>query len=101
MKSVDADLPVRLVAAVKGKHARAYPMLCRFEQRRARIVGQLPELESELCLFSHSAYEGESSPDRADGAAWAYSALVKNATGWNQVSDANTSHAEQVQPSGW
>jgi phage terminase large subunit-like protein len=71
-------LPVKLVHASRGKTARAEPVAALYESGRVRHVGQLPELEDELCgLMSGGGYEGPGrSPDRADALVWALSELM-------------------------
>lgn len=79
LRSVDADLPVKLVSASRGKAARAEPVAARFETKRARLAGRFPELEDELAgLTIGGGYEGPgNSPDRADAMVWAMSALIQ------------------------
>ncbi len=52
LRGVDAALPVRLVAAVKSKPARAEPVALRFEIGKARLAGHFPELEDQLCAMT-------------------------------------------------
>jgi phage terminase large subunit-like protein len=77
LRGVDSALPVKLVAATKGKAARAEPVALRFETGRAKLAGRFPELEDELCAITYAGYEGEGSPDRADAMVWAMSELLK------------------------
>ena len=78
LHAADIALPVRLVHASRGKCARAEPVVALYESGRARHVGQLPQLEDELCgLMAGGAYEGPGrSPDRADALVWAMSELM-------------------------
>jgi phage terminase large subunit-like protein len=48
LRAVDADLPIRLVAATKSKAARAEPIALRFETGRAKLASHFPELEDQL-----------------------------------------------------
>jgi phage terminase large subunit-like protein len=75
LRAVDADLPVRLVAATTSKAARAEPIALRFETGRARLAGFFPELEDQLCALTWSGYQGPGSPDRADAMVWAMTEL--------------------------
>jgi phage terminase large subunit-like protein len=77
LRAVDADLPVRLVAATKSKAARAEPIALRFETGRARLAGHFPELEDQLCALTWSGYQGAGSPDRADAMVWAMTELFE------------------------
>jgi phage terminase large subunit-like protein len=78
LHAADLALPVRLVHASRGKSARAEPVAALYECGRVRHVGQLPQLEDELCgLMAGGTYEGPGrSPDRADALVWALSELM-------------------------
>ena len=78
LHAAEISLPVKLVHASRGKVARAEPVLTLYENARVRHVGQLPQLEDELCgLMAGGAYEGPGrSPDRADALVWALSELM-------------------------
>jgi len=71
-------LPVKLVHASRGKTARAEPVVALYETGRVRHVGQLPQLEDEMCgIMAGGGYEGPGrSPDRADALVWALSELM-------------------------
>ena len=77
LRAVDANLPVRLVAATKSKAARAEPIALRFETGRARLAGHFPDLEDQLCALTWSGYQGRGSPDRADAMVWAMTELFE------------------------
>ena len=77
LRAVDADLPVKLVAATRSKAARAEPIALRFETGRARLAGHFPELEDQLCALTWSGYLGPGSPDRADAMVWAMTELFE------------------------
>ncbi len=78
LHAADIALPVRLVHASRGKSARAEPDAPPYERGRERHVGELPQLEDELCgLMAGGTYEGPGrSPDRADALVWALSELM-------------------------
>jgi len=77
LRGVDSSLPVRLVAAVKSKAARAEPVALAFETGRARLAGPFPALEDQLCALTRQGYLGPGSPDRADAMVWAMSELIR------------------------
>lgn len=79
MRSVEAELPVRLVHAKGSKSARAEPVAARFETGKAKLAGRFAEFEDELARLTYGGgYEGPGrSPDRADAMVWAMSELVR------------------------
>jgi phage terminase large subunit-like protein len=58
---------VRTVSASRGKIVRAEPIAALYEQGRVRHVGELPELEEQMVLFSPDSGD---SPDRMDALVW-------------------------------
>jgi len=77
LKAADSGLPVKLVAATKGKAARAEPIALRFEAGTAKLAGSFPDLEDQLCGLTYAGYEGPgASPDRADALVWALTELL-------------------------
>jgi phage terminase large subunit-like protein len=69
---VDADVPLKLVHATRGKQARAEPVAALYEQGRVSHLGAFRELEDEMCSVIG---EGES-PDRLDALVWAVTELM-------------------------
>ena len=69
-----ADVPIRLVRAIKDKRARAVPVAALYEKGRVHHAGLFPELEDEMCAFGGSGFSG--SPDRLDAMVWAIWALL-------------------------
>ncbi len=78
IRSIDADVPIKLVTATRGKHVRAEPILSRFEQRRAHTTDGLNKLEEQLVAFTPAGYEGDRSPDSADAFIWAATELTED-----------------------
>jgi phage terminase large subunit-like protein len=78
LQSVDAQLPVKLVRASRGKYARAEPVAALYERGLVHHAGHFPELDDQLCgLLPGGAYHGPGkSPDRADALVWALSDLA-------------------------
>ncbi|MFL6861807.1 MAG: DNA-packaging protein [Allosphingosinicella sp.] len=81
LRAVDANLPIRLVAATRSKAARAEPIALRFETGRARLAGHFPDLEDQLCALTWSGYQLPGSPDRADAMVWAMTELFEKQRG--------------------
>jgi phage terminase large subunit-like protein len=78
--SVDPAVPVKEITSSRGKVLRAEPIGSIFEQRRAHIVGTLPELEDQMCSFTSDwdrARDG--SPDRVDALTFALTELMLGA----------------------
>lgn len=74
------EINVKLITASRGKHVRAEPIAALYEDRPGRParvfhVGEFPELEDQLSLFTTAGYTGAGSPDRADALVWALTEL--------------------------
>lgn len=78
LRAAEADLPVRLVHASRGKSARAEPVAALYERRRVAHLGAFPALEDQMCgLLAGGGYVGPGrSPDRADALVWALTDLM-------------------------
>lgn len=74
IKSVDPNVPVKLVHASRAKITRAEPISARYEQHTVHHIGTFPELEDEMCLFLPG--EIKKSPDRVDALVWVLSELL-------------------------
>ena len=74
LAQVERNLPVRLVHATRGKAVRAEPVSAMYEQARVHHVGNLVELENELCQWEPT---GSASPNRLDALVWACTELLK------------------------
>jgi phage terminase large subunit-like protein len=68
LANIDPGVPVRLVRATRGKLIRAEPVAIKYEQGRVSHVRPFPELEDQMCSFTHDT---EESPDRMDALVWA------------------------------
>jgi hypothetical protein len=66
---------VKKVTASRGKTQRAQPVSALFGLGKAKFAGEFPELESQLCEFTSSAFQGSRSPDRGDAMIWGMSDL--------------------------
>lgn len=74
MRSVDANVPVKLVSASRGKRLRAEPVAALDEQGKIHHVGVMPTLEDQLCSWVPDS--GDPSPDRLDARVWAITELL-------------------------
>ena len=76
IRTANANVPVTLVDASRGKQARAEPVAALYEHGRVKHIGFFPDLERQMLQFSTSGYKGARSPDRADALAWSITALM-------------------------
>lgn len=72
IRSVDPNVPIRLVWAAQGKRPRAEPVSALYEQGRVHHIEPLPELENEMTAW----VPGEDSPSRMDALVWAITDLM-------------------------
>jgi len=75
IRQVDANVPVKVITASRGKVQRAEPLAALYEQRRAHHVGALPKLEDQMTTWT--PLDG-TSPDRMDALVWAGAELTDN-----------------------
>jgi len=75
--STQNGLPIafREVTASRGKIVRAEPVAVLFGQGKVSLVGRFEELERQLTAMTTAGYRGDRSPDRADAAIWALTAI--------------------------
>ncbi len=73
---VDAEVPVRMVHATRGKWVRAEPVAALYAQGRVKHAAGLAALEDEMCAFGVDGRSGGHSPDRLDAAVWAITELM-------------------------
>jgi predicted phage terminase large subunit-like protein len=78
--AVDSGVPTKAITSSRGKVLRAEPVSALFEQDRAHLVGNFPELEDQLTSFT-SDYDRarDGSPDRLDAMVFAIAELVSGA----------------------
>ncbi|MFC7663758.1 phage terminase large subunit [Methylorubrum suomiense] len=74
--TADRTAAFKEVVATRGKAVRAEPVSALYEQGRVSHVGDLPDLEDQLCNFTPTGFVGEGSPDRADALVWALTDLM-------------------------
>jgi phage terminase large subunit-like protein len=81
LRTVDPQVPVKLVHASRGKQTRAEPIVALDEQGRVHHVGTLPDLETQMTTWS--PVDDKDSPDRVDARVWALSELMlKKTASW-------------------
>lgn len=78
IRTVDPNVPVKLVHASRGKQTRAEPVAALFgappkRPPRVHLVGGFPELEDQCCTWVPG---DEDSPDRLDALVWAITELM-------------------------
>ena len=76
LAQVDANVPVRLVHATRGKWVRAEPVAALYAQGRVMHAAGLTALEDELCNFGVDGLAEGHSPDRVDALVWAVTELM-------------------------
>jgi phage terminase large subunit-like protein len=78
LRQCDANLPVRLVTATRGKYIRAEPVAAAYERGLVHHVGLFAKLEDQLCALTpdFDPRVAGFSPDRADALVWAVSDLI-------------------------
>lgn len=74
--AVNANIPVKLVTASRGKIVRAEPISTLYEDSRIDHAGRFIECEDQMCQFANDGYKGDKSPDRADALVWMLTELL-------------------------
>ena len=76
LAQVDANVPVRMVHATRGKWVRAEPVAALYAQGRVLHAAGLTALEDEMCAFGVDGMSDGHSPDRVDALVWAVTELM-------------------------
>jgi phage terminase large subunit-like protein len=76
LQTEDANVPIRLVHASRGKMARAEPVSALYEQGKVYHVKGLNDLEDQMVTWEPLGSTG--SPDRLDACVWALTDLMLN-----------------------
>jgi hypothetical protein len=80
IRTADPSVAIKLITSSRGKLLRGEPIAALWEQRRAHIVGSLPELEDEMTHFTHDYDRArDGSPDRLDAMVFAATELTSGA----------------------
>lgn len=73
--AIDANVPVKLVTASRGKTIRAEPVSAKYEQRKVFHIGEFSLLEEQMCTYIPGDLT-QPSPDRMDALVWALTELM-------------------------
>ena len=76
LQSIDANLPLTLVRASRGKFTRAEPVAALYEQGRVSHAARFEKLEDQMTDFGPDGLSSGRSPDRLDALVWAITALT-------------------------
>ena len=71
LRSISANVPVKLVRATRGKFTRAEPVAALYDRGLIKHVGRFSDLEGQLASWK----PGDASPDRLDALVWALTEL--------------------------
>jgi len=74
LKTVDENIPVKLVHASRGKFARAEPVSSLYERGRVKHAKGLDDLEDQMVTYEPLGSTG--SPDRLDAMVWSITELA-------------------------
>jgi phage terminase large subunit-like protein len=78
IKTVNENVPVKIVHASRSKQARAEPVAALYEQGRVKHTQTFPEMEDQMCTWE--PLSGDPSPDRLDAVVWAITNLMLTET---------------------
>lgn len=81
LRSVEANLPLTMVRASRGKYLRAEPVAALYEQGRVVHAARFAALEDQMCDFGPDGLSDGRSPDRLDALVWALTALMLEGAG--------------------
>jgi phage terminase large subunit-like protein len=82
LRVIEPNAPFAAVRASRGKVTRAEPVAALYEQGRVHHLGVFPQLEDQMCAFTHDAHGNSNirsvgySPDRVDALVWALTELL-------------------------
>lgn len=72
LRTVNSDVPLRVVRATRGKVLRAEPVSSLYVQGKIHHYGVLGELEDQMCTWTPLS---KKSPDRLDALVWGFTEL--------------------------
>ena len=70
IKSIDPNIPISEVKAIKNKASRAHPISLLYESNRIFHTRYFEELEKQMCELAYNE-KPKKSPDRVDALVWA------------------------------
>ena len=74
LRSIDRNVPLKMVTASRGKQIRAEPIAAFYEQHKVHHIGEFSDLEDQMCSWDPAA--SGPSPDRVDALVWAATELM-------------------------
>lgn len=74
-RPIGLHIPFKKITASRGKRVRAEPVAMLYQQGRVHHIGQLADLEDQMCTWDPNAETGDS-PDRVDALVWALTELM-------------------------
>lgn len=80
LRTIDKTVSYRAVHATRGKAIRAEPIAALYEQGKVHHVGNLSELEDQMCEWIPND-KTQKSPDRVDALVWAITDLMEHSGG--------------------
>ena len=85
LRTANANLPVKMVNASRGKSVRAEPVAALYEQGRVQHVKRFEGLEGQMTSWDPAT--DKNSPDRVDALVWALTELMlgKRSTDWSKI----------------
>ena len=75
LRSINNNISIRRVHAIKGKVSRAEPIAILYESNRVFHFKEFLTLEEQMCNMSYDKHDESYSPDRVDALVWAVSEL--------------------------
>lgn len=83
LRTIDDNLPVKLIHASKGKYTRAEPVSNLYSNGKVHHVGMFADLEDQLCSW----VPGDVSPDRLDALVWGVTELIVGGLGGTDIDE--------------
>ena len=74
IRSIDPNVPIKMVVASRGKQVRAEPISSMYEQHRIHHAGEFAALEDQMTGWDPA--KSGPSPDRVDALVWALTELM-------------------------